>query len=228
MAIKNFKPQKVTDTVENPDILPEWRAPQFFYMHHTDSWEFIDGEWLPRLKRWRLVPGVNGVQPGPNGYRVAKANYEADGWTVLPHNCPVIYTDPESGELIEDSGYLCSLRGRGGKVYTDVWHTPIVMGAGRTASVNWKDGFDREGFDLWRKMLMAKGFIGKPNPMVLSSLIEIQKRRTDRNASKAVSGNPYAIAKFEDEKVKLAAMEASISPPKRRGRKKKAVVAHVE
>lgn len=213
MAIKKYKPELMSTTVQNPDVLPEQRGHQFFYMAHPNNWEFVDNQWLPRLKRFVLKPGVNGVSDGPNGYRMAKANYEADGWIFFDHKIPVIYFD-EDGNKVEEKGYLCSLPGLNGAVYTDVWHTPIVVGMGRTARVNWSDGFDSAGFDLWRKMLVEKGFVDTPNKSVLMGIISLQRKRTERNALTANSGNPVAMRRYEDEKDMLEAMSESINPPK--------------
>jgi hypothetical protein len=211
MAIKKFKPELMSSTVQNPDVLPEKRGHQFFYMCHPNAWEFVGGEWLPRLKRFSLTPGVNGVSDGPSGYRIAKANFEADGWIFLDHKVPVMYHN-DDGELVEEKGYLCSLPGLNGPVYTDVWHTPIVVGMGRTARVDWAEGFDAEGFNMWRKMLVERGFVDVPHKSVLMGVISLQRKRTERNALTANSGNPVAVRRYEDEKDRLEAMEASLAP----------------
>ena len=46
MAIKKYKPELMSSTVQNPDVLPEKRGHQFFYMCHPNAWEFVGGEWL--------------------------------------------------------------------------------------------------------------------------------------------------------------------------------------
>jgi len=227
MAIKSFKPQKVVDTVEDSEYLPEKANFQFFYMHHPSHWHFIEGEWLPGMKKWRLNPGVGGVEKGRNGYRQARTNLEMDGWTVISHDVPVVYHD-DQGQLVNDTGYLCSLRGRGGKVYTDVWHTPFILGAGRTARVDWGEGFDREGFNLWRKLLLERGIIARPNQAILANTVTIQRKRVDRCAAKANTNNPYAVSVYERELSMLEGMEASFDKPvKRKTSKKQKVSANV-
>lgn len=228
MSISKFKPQKVSDAPGNSERLPERANAPFFFVHHPGDWEFIEGEWLPRVKRWPLKSGVNGVQSGKRGYLQAKTNLEADGWIVINHDVPVCYHD-DDGDLIDDTGYLCSLLGQNGQVHTDVWHKPSVIGMGRTASVDWKEGYDRAGFNLWRKKLLELGLIPAANPASLSQLVRVQERRTRRHAKQAVEGNPIAQRKHEVEKVRLEGMKASSkkasSKKKRRApRKKKATV----
>lgn len=224
MSISKFKPQKVSDAPGNSERLPTRRTPPFFYIHHPGDWEFCGGEWLPRVKRWSLHTGVNGIQSGKRGYLQAKTNLEADGWIVIGHDVPVCYHD-EDGELVDDTGYLCSLLGRGGQVHTDVWHKPSVIGMGRTASVDWKEGYDREGFNLWRKKLLEVGIIPAANPAALSQLVRVQERRTRRHAKQAVEGNPIAQRKHDKEKERLEDMKAGtkkVTAKKKRAPRKRA------
>ena len=220
MAITSYKAERVTSASGNDDILPMRPNHKYFYMHHVNAWEFSTGKWLPLLKRFTLRPGVNGVNEGPNGYRNAKSNLEADGWFVIPHTIPVISSNEAGDGFVEDIGYLCSLHGKGGKVYTDIWHTPLVTGAGRSARVDWKHNFDRRGFDAWRAMLVERGFISAPVPSVIRGLIERQRSTVQRNELMANPGNPHGMKKYEGHLELLTAMEASVKPGATKRRRK--------
>ena len=70
-------------------------ANRFYYIHHPDAWHLVETkagfEWMPRLRAFRLTPGVNGVRQtrGKNPKaddRAARVNLADRGYTVIPYD----------------------------------------------------------------------------------------------------------------------------------------------
>lgn len=204
------------------DVIPADREPEFLLMHHPMGWEFVEqasgqSEWLPRLKAFRLLSGVNGVKsPKEGGWIHARAEHEAQGWTFI---APDVDVDGVSG-------YLRSYRGRNGKIYKDRWTTPHVIGKGRNARVSWT--FDQAGYDTWRRGLVRDGHVPPIDPAVREEMSTIQRNRVQRRASDAHDGaNPILreaqanrVARLEAmtrEEVIAATPDGGQSPPVKRG-----------
>ena len=206
------------ETLDN-DLLPCKRNPPFIFAHYPGKWELIEedgpkGETvyhlLPRLKRMRLEPGSNGVKG--ETYETVRAGLmfawlDAEGWVRIMPDTPVIYCD-ESGEEVEDRGYLRSDKGRHGKVFLDVWDRPLIFGSGRGARVDWTTKRDRKGFNLWRQMLVSTGIIRKPTESELNQIIRLQRRRHHRRA-RDTGGSPYREGLAQKERDRLDAMLAA-------------------
>jgi len=90
---------------------------RLLYIWHPEAWEEVDGQWLPRIKWWRLRPGVNGVKDrGKMGHIQAEGVMSAGrGFVVLdPVNCPMISRD-ETGALVESTGYVDTYPAKSGR-----------------------------------------------------------------------------------------------------------------
>jgi len=81
---------ELEETEDASNLLPVV-APQqlysFRYMHHVQGWEFraVEGKglWMPIVKRYSLMPGVDGIREGRGG-AVAAVAKEEGGWMDLP------------------------------------------------------------------------------------------------------------------------------------------------
>lgn len=196
---------------EYKDVLPELANAKFLYVHNPDSWEFSQErhEWLPRLKKFKLIPGCNGVRAGGD-YAEAKAHFESrEGWIFLPLTLAVCYT--EDGLLVEGQGYRRWWDGIGGRVYDDVWSIPAQIGVGKHARVVWE--FDQRGYDEWRSRLVRTGVIPAVIPAVQGAVIDLQSLRVERSAGQAHAGaNPAIQAKHARNTERLEAMHRSLAP----------------
>jgi hypothetical protein len=204
---KNFKASPVTKTA-GTDLINVRPTPAFFFMHNPNGWEMLETEeggyeWLPRLKRFTLTPGVNGIAQDRRGgvdYRNAKSRFEQRGWTfIMPEDVP--------------GGYMVEYEGRWGKVYADKWSHPRPLGAGDNAKILWDH--DAEGFNDFRRSLVER--LGPPDPSVIDFRETIQAKRVKRREREGHI--PSVAAHIEKETAKLAAIKASKPKRKRKSRK---------
>lgn len=208
--------------------LPGRPSPRFIYAHNPASWDF-DAEYgfLPRVQKIPLRVGVNGHRPGPNGHLPVLTGLRAKGWIPLDEGGPVKRTG-DGGEIEDDTGYLYRWEGTKGAIYQDCWATPTLVGAGRTARVDWSTQYDRAGFRAWRVMLRDSGTVPPITAGVAAGLVKIQERRAARRLNEGHDGNPHVQAHVKAEHATLAAMQAEAvqkgarikgapMPPKKRG-----------
>ncbi len=218
----NFTSTKVSNkagTVED-GRLPGRPSPRFIWAHHPDSWEFMDGQWLPRLKKIPLIDGVNGCKKGPNGHIPVLNALRQDRWVPLDEDGTIKVTDPATGQVIEDKGYLCAWDGQKGTHYSDAWGTPLLIGAGRQLKVDWSTEYDHQGFDAWRRWLVDSGTIEPPSPAVEARVIKTQANRAKRRIKEGHDGNPHVQAHVVAEHEKLEAMKATAAHKNTRRRVK--------
>ena len=214
----NFASRKANNKAgSNSDSrLPGRPRPRFVFAHHPDSWEFVNGEWLPRLKSIPLVPGVNGCRPGPNGHLQVIARLQSDRFTVLDEDMEIRVTDPETGEIVTDSGYMVEWEGQKGAHYSDAWCSPMLYGAGNRLQIDWSTEYDRAGFDAWRSWLVESGAIKRPTTAAMARLIKIQEKRANRRIGESHDGNPHVQAHVKREQDKLSDMKKAAPQPKKR------------
>lgn len=212
----NFARRRATTEHVVNERLPVAPNPSFRWMWHPESWAEANGVWLPRLKKWWLLPGVNGVKSrGPMGHLHAKTEMEAvHGFIVLdPVKTPVLVKDPDNpGQLKEERGYLdtipCQRGKKKGDYHLDPWTSPDVLGHGAKAKVI--EVFDHETFDAWRLMLVEKGIVERPHPATLNAEIDRQRSRAGRRIAEAHDGNPHVQAAVEAEFNRAERMEAAV------------------
>lgn len=209
--MKDFGREKATIRRNQvaPDRLPVRATHPFLFGYHPGNWEHIeDFGWLPQLKRFVLQPGVNGCkEPHAGGHTLMVARFQGEGWTFIDDSEPVCYHDIDSGELVEEEGYLIGLRGVRGKVHCTVWDNPEVIGMGREATVDWGTGFDREGFNFWRTELMKRhGW--KPTAAVIARRERLQRHRITRQGPRNNKGHPEVQAHVAEQASKLERMQA--------------------
>ena len=181
-------------------------ASRFYYIHHPDAWHLVETkagfEWMPRLRSFRLTPGVNGVRQtrGKNPKaddRAARVTLADRGYTVIPYNAI-------------EGGYCWKYQGRKGPVYLERWAIPKQVG-NRTILKS-----DQEGLWAFCRHLMTTGLIAQPDRDVLEMIADVQGQSIERDA-----GNCHipATAARHAENVRrldgmVAATEALFAPPK--------------
>ena len=159
------------------DRLNVRHRPQFIFMHHPNQWDVLDTpdgyELLPKLTRFQLIAGLNGVRSRPGGgvdAALAKVAMCERGWVFV-----------ENDKI--DGGYLREFDGITAPVYADKWSTPRRLGGGSRARVVWDH--DAAGFDDFRRVLLADGTIAKPDPATLDFMIALREKRIGRKTNTA-------------------------------------------
>lgn len=191
--------------------LPEMPRPDFYLMHHPERWEPVeteggDWEWLPKLKRLLLVPGVNGVRATAGGVddSHARINFENQGWHLLPRDL---------GYVVR---YPC--RTAAPSHYT-LWDTPVVMG--RRVVLR----HDTEGYNQFRRELVTSGTIPPPEPEALEVILNDLQHRIDRNSAQIHVPLAKAVVDKATAKragARKAATKAAKKPAPRKRRTTKA------
>lgn len=142
----------------------------FHLMHHPLSWEHIagegekTGEWLPTFASLKEDPGVNGVrqtQFGPDSSQ-ARLNFQDNGYTIIDYGSHEYLTR----HLTRSGGYY----------YCLIWSSPKQV----ANKVFW--ALDNEKFNQFRRELIEKGVIDKPEPEILELLCDRWRRRIERHA----------------------------------------------
>jgi len=187
-------------------VLPMRAEPDFTLGHYPTEWEMVETEngleWLPRLKKLALVPGVNGVRQTRNGVddRIARTTYTDQGWTLIPR----------------DLGYVTAYPTTSGTTYLLTWDRPKRLGNRCIVK------HDDQGFNDFRRSLIEGGVIERPDPDALEAIAERLRRTIARNEKNAhIAG---VAEKIEADRELLAAMREEPKPKKRAGRKTKADV----
>lgn len=185
-------------------VLPMKREPDFTLGHYPTEWEMVETEngleWLPRLKKLAMIPGVNGVRQTRNGVddRIARTTYTDQGWTLIPR----------------DLGYVTAYPTTTGTTYLLTWDRPKRLGNRCIVK------HDEAGFNAFRRSLIEDGVIERPDPDALEAIAERLRRTIARNEKNAhIAG---VAEKIEADRELLAAMRGDAKPSKRAGRKAKA------
>ena len=189
------------------------RAP-FLYMSHPFSWTWSDeegpGEWLPRLLRMTIQPGVNGVRR--DGSTTPARTMAAErGGSVIEYN------DPRLGKWQD---YVQAFETKNGRrVHRSIFESVRVI-AGR---VRWKQ--DRSEYLAFLRHLVASGIIPPIDPDVAHELtgrerstLQRLKQRSARNPA-----DPNLAARVEAQQARVDAMTGAgrpVAQPKPRRRKK--------
>ena len=183
-------------------VLPMRRTPDFTLGHYPTEWEMVETEngleWLPRLKKLALVPGVNGVRQTRNGVddRIARTTYADRGWTLIPR----------------ELGYVTAYPTTSGTTYLLTWDVPKRLG---NQCILKHDG---PGYNAFRRSLIVDGIIERPDPDALEAITERLRRTISRNEKNAHLAG--VADKLEADRELLAAMREEPKPPKKSGGRK--------
>ena len=187
--------------------------PSFLYMSHPFAWYWHEGEgggeWLPRLLRMVIQPGVNGVRrDGSTG--PARTMAAERGATVIE------YSDPRLGRWADYVQVFENTNGH--KIHKSIFDSVRVI-AGR---VRWKH--DREEYMAFLRHLLSSGVIDPIDPDVAHELAE-RERSTLARLEQREARNPAdrnLAAQAEAQRQRLAAMLSAATPPKPKRRKRRA------
>lgn len=153
-------------------------TPRFLFMHHPNQWDVLeteDGyELLPKLCKFNLIPGLNGIRLRPGGgadSAAARASFMDRGW---------VFIDNKKGG---PDGYLREYDAVAGKIYVDKWTTPRKLGHGSRAKVLWDT--DTEAFNDFRRSLLEDGTIEKPDDSALDFNLALIEKRIARKIKHA-------------------------------------------
>jgi hypothetical protein len=153
-------------------------TPRFLFMHHPNQWDVLeteDGyEVLPKLCKFNLIPGLNGIKMRPGGgadSTAARASFMDRGW---------VFIDNKKGG---PDGYLREYDAISGKIYVDKWTTPRKLGHGSRAKVLWDS--DTKGFNDFRRSLLEDGTIESPDDSALDFKLALIEKRIARKIKHA-------------------------------------------
>ncbi len=199
------KSQVVEDTA-----LPGRPTPKFVYCHNPSNWSFhTDHGFIPNVTKIQIRPGVNGCKRPPNGHIPMLSRLRSDGWIPIDESGPIKVTDPESGQIVDDMGYLHQWEGKRGPIYQDAWSWPTLLGAGSAATCDWSSQFDRAGFVAWQVQLRDSGTVPPIGPGIAARLLKVKGRRADRRVADGHDGNPHIQAHVNREHAELEAMKTA-------------------
>lgn len=189
-------------------VLPHRANVPFFLKFHPMRWQWKDGEWLPRLGKLYIDPGVGGVDKRGD-ILFAETDERRAGWSILPWECV-----PEG---TPNGAYIAEHDCATGKFYCQVWETPRHIGNRVLSSV-----IDRGGYTAFLRWLVAEGHVPKPDPAFLEHSIQAQEWKIQ--SMQSASHRPDVAEKLKAERVQLAAMSSPIDskPKKKRASRKKA------
>ena len=146
----------------------------FYFIAHPNRWDLFDGELLPVLGKLRLQPGIEGVRQNGD-HMIAKAAKERRGWEVIPWN---VVTCTARGQQYPE--YLHYFDGSKGRIYIEIWCTPIQV---RGGTPSWKT--DIEGYKQFLRDLVAAGAVPDPDPALLDNLEARLQSSIDRMVPRA-------------------------------------------
>lgn len=194
--------------------LPAKPVPPFILAHYPSNWDFFDGQFVPRVKKIPLVPGVNGHRHGDDS--IPRANLIKDGWNIL-RDVTVTVTG-EDGEPKEVPHYMVEHQGYQGPLFLDVWTHPEVIGQGPNAVVDYTH--DGEGQRTWLKSLVKNGDVEPIRPAVAKRVAE--RLGNDAARKLAIPGaSAYLVSEGKKLQTKAdAAAEAAGTAPKRKPKAK--------
>ena len=196
----------VAPVAEQQALLPLKPSPRFFYIHHPARWECIEGEkgweWLPRLGKMKLTPGVNGVRQGRGTHgqiddSLARMQKEKNGWTVIPY------------EVIE-GGYCWAYKGKRGTVHLSRWNNPKMVGNQVIMQT------DTTGYNAFRRGLIEDGHIPAPDPEMLERLMDRQTKENNERGGKAHI--PAVAVQLKAGESRLEGMKEAAPKAKKRKR----------
>jgi hypothetical protein len=204
-------PKRQTRTFRDPSRLPlpsDKRAPPpFLYAHMDSDWEYHpEHGFLPQLKRYPIVPGLNGVDEH-SGDSSLRAGILAKGGIIIDRYDDRLlldgeHTDDESHTYYDYVRYFETEDGR--RYHVEPGEVPTITG--RRAIV-WDKDAGRRGYAAFRKHLRDSGII---DPITDPAWQDIRAHQTARieRLRDAVARNPHKAAALEAAEATLRAMTA--------------------
>jgi hypothetical protein len=136
-------------------------------------------EWLPRLKKFFHMPGVNGVGTGKRGTN--KPNLDRailklakEGWTRIPWDA---FPD----------GYIVEFDGARGTIYASVFMYPEVVGSGDRATLTWDWQHPKSiaakkaiTYNDFRRSLVVRGTVPPLTRRTRNAVTDVAKNRAKR------------------------------------------------
>ena len=161
-------------------------SPYFLLFHNPEDWEHKAGEWLPRLKRLPLAPGVNAIRQSRNGGAVdpnlAIVQLQQRGFKIIPEDF--------------GGGFVKQVAVAGGVAH--MMHCDEIKRIGRQAVLRRDD----EAYTEFQRSLLVEGVVAPPEPEILERLMDRQQARIDRQQAKTHLPNVKAQVKASAETLK--------------------------
>jgi hypothetical protein len=198
-------PERTADPAGLPKLPPSevnpYRHP-FVYLWHPGKWEFLvtkgnpDGEWLPHLTQFYLMPGANRVRE-KGALNVARPAWTAQGFReIAKHHGP-------NGDYVRVFDVVMTGKGVIAKINLSAWDH-LVMNGEATERV-----FDKAGHRQWIRDLLAAHVIDPPPRYVAKRLVRQKQARIERLMG--LPNNDAVKTRIEKEHRILEKMAASFN-----------------
>lgn len=186
----------------NPGEIDPYRHP-FVFVAHPNKWEFLvtkrapQGEWLPQLNPFALMPGANRVGEGGDMGLAAL-------WLSQNRFVQVARALGPDGDYVREFDVVAGPTGKIRRVYYSVWdHLQVSDGIASRI-------FNMVGYRQWLRQLVTNGHIRRPSLAVIGRLVKVKGERIARKL-KLPSTAPGIAAEIERERAVLALMKASFA-----------------
>ncbi|GDX83795.1 hypothetical protein LBMAG42_56060 [Deltaproteobacteria bacterium] len=200
------KPQSQVDVANLPRLSPDeidpYRFP-FIFQRHPNKWSFIvtkahpEGEWLPHLHRFALMPGANRVGEGGD-MGLAALWLSSQRFVSIPR-----MRGPDN-DYVREFDIVAGSTGKIRRVFYSAWdHVRINDG-------NAQRVFDMVGYRNWLRALVADGTIPTPRLHVIQRLCQIKGNRIER-LLRLPSDTPANVERVARERATLQLMKASFA-----------------
>lgn len=199
-------PERRADPSALPKLPPaevnSYRYP-FSYWHHPNKWQFIvtkskpDGEWIPSLTAFPMMPGANRVRTG-GGMNVATPALTAQGFKPIPkHHGP-------GGDYNREHDVVVSGKGVIARINLPAWDYLVINGEQTERK------HDAKGFRDWVRGLVAQRVIDPPPQYVAKRMVRQKQARIER-LSGLPSDNVVVKERIARENEILKKMAASFA-----------------
>ena len=210
-VLSGRRPQSQFDAAGLPklpaDEIHPYEAP-FVFTAHPRKYGFVrtkvhpDGEWLPTLTPFRLVPGANKVGGGKDRVTdasIANTWLAACGFVVIARNL-----GPD-GDYVREFDVVVGGRGQVRRIYLSAWDHLVLSDAELA-----EKKFDMVAYRRWLRSLLAQGIVRAPSLAVISRNVAAKNNRIER-LSRLPENVPANRKKIAEEQAILALMKGSFA-----------------
>lgn len=181
---------------ERADVLPYTTT--FVLLWHSNKWEFLrskarpDGEWLPTLNAFRIMPGANRVREG-GAMGLANTVNAAAGFHQIP------LSEGPDGNYVRVFDVVMKPKGTIKQVYRTAWE--VVLRNGDECMIQ----TDLVRYRAWLRDLVARRVIEPPPRYVALRYVRKKQARIERYLT-LPADNEVAKERIRKERELLALM----------------------
>jgi len=202
-------PKKQTRTFRDPNRLPlpaDKRAPPpFLYAHMDSDWDFVAGlGFLPRLTRYPITPGLNGIDEHGNDAAL-RAGIMSKGGIIIDRYDDRLLLDGESPD--DDShrfyDYVRYFECEDGRRYhVEPGETPTI---GARRNIMWDTEAGSRGYNDFRAHVAAAGIVDPMSDLVFREM-EAHQIQAIQKIRERLARNPHLTGRLETAEARLQGM----------------------